>query len=253
MRKNARTWAGVLGVTLLCVSVAACEGPGKGEEKTESKAFTFSGDKLTVSATNSDVRLRTGGTGGEVRVQRTVEGDAGKDDNSQWELSGSTLNLRTECHGISISCAARYTVTLPENLAVSLTSSNGSVDSVGLTQSQEIESSNAAVKVEKASGDVSLKVRDGNTEAIGISAGLLTAETRNGRLKVVFTEPPRKVTASTDNGNVNVTLPPGEDRYQIRVDAENGRSDSSVKNSPGAERSIEVRSTNGSARIDQAD
>ncbi|MFC7469586.1 hypothetical protein ACFQVA_21780 [Actinomadura keratinilytica] len=72
-------------------------------------------------------------------------------------------------------------MTLPENLAVSLTSSNGSVDSVGLTQSQEIESSNAAVKVEKASGDVSLKVRDGNTEAIGISAGLLTAETRNGR------------------------------------------------------------------------
>ncbi|MGW2266078.1 DUF4097 family beta strand repeat-containing protein [Streptomyces sp. SCA2-2] len=86
-------------------------------------------------------------------------------------------------------------------------SNNGSVDSVGLTQSQEIESSNAAVKIEKASGDVSLKVRDGNTEAIGISAGQLTAETRNGRLKVVFTEPPRKVTASTDNGNVNVTLP----------------------------------------------
>ncbi|KIX76561.1 hypothetical protein SF12_18230 [Streptomyces sp. MBRL 601] len=144
-------------------------------------------------------------------------------------------------------------MTLPENLAVSLTSNNGSVDSVGLTQSQEIESSNAAVKIEKASGDVSLKVRDGNTEAIGISAGQLTAETRNGRLKVVFTEPPRKVTAGTENGNVNVTLPPGEDRYQIRVNAENGRSDSSVKNSPGAERSIDVRSNNGSARIDQAD
>ncbi|CAM5381162.1 hypothetical protein SDIAM26S_03073 [Streptomyces diastaticus subsp. diastaticus] len=180
MRKHARTWAGALGVTLLCVSMAACEGPGKGEERTESKTFTFSGDKLTVDAGNSDVRLRTDSTGGEVRVSRTVEGEAGKDGNSRWELTGSTLSLQTECHGISISCAARYTVTLPKDMAVSLTSSNGAVDSVGLTQSQEISSSNAAVKVENASGDVRLKVRDGNAEAIGISGGQLAAETRNG-------------------------------------------------------------------------
>ncbi|WP_436737980.1 DUF4097 family beta strand repeat-containing protein [Streptomyces sp. BBFR102] len=253
MRKHARTWGGALSAALLCVSVAACQGPGKGEEKTESKTFTFSGDKLTVDADNSDVRLRTDSTGGEVRVTRTVEGAAGKDDNSRWELSGSTLSLRTECNGISISCAARYTVTLPKDMAVSLDSSNGAVDSVGLTQSQEISSSNAAVKVENASGDVRLKVRDGNAEAIGISAGRLAAETRNGRLKVVFTEPPRKVTASTDNGNVNVTLPPGDDRYQVRVDAENGRADSSVKDTPGAERTVDVRSSNGSARVDQAD
>ncbi|PJM83030.1 hypothetical protein CH313_13775 [Streptomyces sp. TSRI0384-2] len=242
-----------MGVTLLCVSMAACEGPGKGEERTESKTFTFSGDKLTVDAGNSDVRLRTDSTGGEVRVSRTVEGEAGKDGNSRWELTGSTLSLQTECHGISISCAARYTVTLPKDMAVSLTSSNGAVDSVGLTQSQEISSSNAAVKVENASGDVRLKVRDGNAEAIGISGGQLAAETRNGRLKVVFTEPPRKVTASTDNGNVNVTLPAGGDRYQVRVDAENGRAESSVKDTPGAERTVDVRSNNGSARVDQAD
>lgn len=252
MPERAHTLAGALGVALLCFSVVACEGPGMGSEKKENKSFTYSGEKLTISAGNSDVRLRAGDSGRTVRAVRTLKGKAGEDGNATWELAGSTLRLRTECNGVSVSCAARYTITVPENLPVELRSTNGAISSVGLPQSQDITSSNATVRVEKASGTVRLHVRDGNTEATGISAGSFSADTRNGRLKVVFDKAPRKVKATTTNGNLNVTLPAGDEPYRTRVKAENGQANSSVRNTSGAERSLDVLSRNGSVRVDRA-
>ncbi|OON72934.1 DUF4097 family beta strand repeat-containing protein [Streptomyces tsukubensis] len=251
MPKNARGFSWTTGIALACVALTACGPTGESSVKKESTSYTYKGEKLTIRAGNSDVLLRSADDGDTVRVNRTLEGKAGDDDNSRWSLTGSTLSLETHCNGISTSCAARYTVTLPKNIAVHLVSSNGKVRSTGLAQEQEIESSNAPVTVEGASGKARLTVRGGNAEATGIASGEFSAETRDGRLKVVFAKPPRKVSTVTVNGNANVTLPPGSDRYRIGITAENGQANSSVTDTKGAERTVKVHSQNGNARIDR--
>ncbi|MFE7612229.1 DUF4097 family beta strand repeat-containing protein [Streptomyces celluloflavus] len=251
MPKNARGFSWTLGVALACLAFTACDPSGGTSEKQEDKSYTYSGEKLTIRAGNSDVLLRSADSGDKVRVQRTVEGKAGEDGNSQWSLSGSTLTLQTHCNGVSVSCAARYTVTIPKNISVHLVSSNGKVNSTGLAQAQEIESSNAPVTLEGAAGKVRLAVRGGNVEATGIASGEFSAETHDGRLKVVFAKPPQQVSVETENGNANVTLSADDERYRVGVTAKNGQAKSSVTNTPGAPRTVKVHSHNGNARVDR--
>ncbi|MFH8344038.1 DUF4097 family beta strand repeat-containing protein [Streptomyces sp. NPDC018045] len=223
------------------------------ESKSEKRDFEYAGKKLSIRAANSSVRLETGDNDGRVRVQRTLKGKAGDSDNSEWSLEGSTLTLRTDCHGISLSCEAAYTVTVPKGAAVDVSSTAGPVSATGLAQPLDLHVKDASAEVEKISGKLGLTVSGGNVSATGITSQEFSATTTNGRVQATFAAPPRKVTASAGNGNVNVTLPKGGETYRVTAKATNGRSHSSVPNTKGSDRSVELKSQNGSVRVDRAE
>ncbi|OKI01182.1 hypothetical protein A6A06_20365 [Streptomyces sp. CB02923] len=223
------------------------------ESKSEKRDFAYSGTKLSIRAANSSVRLKAGDSDGTVRVQRTLKGKAGDADNSEWSLEGSTLTLRTDCHGISLSCEAAYTVSVPKGAAVEVTSTAGPVSAAGLAQPLELNVKDASAEVEKISGKLGMTVSGGNATATDITSGQFSATTANGRVKATFAAAPRAVTASAGNGNVNVTLPKGGETYRVTTKATNGRAHSSVPDTKGSDRSLELKSQNGSVRVDRAE
>ncbi|WP_411143367.1 DUF4097 family beta strand repeat-containing protein [Streptomyces sp. x-80] len=238
---------------VVSLAVSSCGVAKDGESKSDEKNFDYSGKKLSIRATNSTVRLKPGDGDGKIRVARTLKGKAGDAGNSEWSLNGSTLTLRTECNGISLSCEASYTVTVPKGASVSLESTAGPVSAEGLTQPLDIRVKDASAEVENISGKLGMNVSGGNASATGIASEEFTATTSNGRVKATFEAAPRKITASAGNGNVNVTLPKGAEKYRVTTKATNGQAHSAVPNTKGSERSIELTSQNGSVRVDRAE
>ncbi|MEW1749125.1 DUF4097 family beta strand repeat-containing protein [Streptomyces angustmyceticus] len=225
------------------------------EEKStsEKRDFSYPGKKLAIRATNSSVQLQAGTGDGKVRVERTLKGKAADPGNSAWSLDGSTLTLRTECSGISLSCEGSYTVFVPKSAAVALESTAGPVRAQGLARPLELHVKDASAEVTNVSGKLGMTVSSGNASATGITSEEFSATTSNGRVKATFGAAPRTVTASAANGNVNVTLPKGGDKYRVTTKATNGQAHSSVPNSKGSDRKIELTSQNGSVRVDRAE
>lgn len=249
---RARLMTAVLGTVAASVAVSSCGMTTSEESRTEKRDFAYSGKKLSIRAANSSVRLKAGDGDGTVRVQRTLKGKAGDADNSEWSLEGSTLTLRTDCHGISLSCEAAYTVSVPKGAAVEVTSTAGPVSATGLGQPLDLHVKDASAEVEKISGKLGVTVSGGNVTATDLTSGDFSATTTNGRVKATFAAAPRKVTASAGNGNVNVTLPKGGETYRVTAKATNGQSHSAVPDTKGSDRTLDLRSQNGSVRVDRA-
>ncbi|MFJ9466532.1 DUF4097 family beta strand repeat-containing protein [Streptomyces caniferus] len=233
--------------------MSSCSTTTNEKSKSEKRDFSYSGKKLSIKSTNSSVRLKPGSGDGKIHVERTLKGKAGDSGNSEWSLDGSTLTLRTNCSGISLSCEGSYTVSVPQGAAVALESTAGPVSAQGLAQPLDIHVQDASAEVEKVSGKLGVTVSGGNASATGITSQEFSAKTSNGRVKATFGAAPRTVTASADNGNVNVTLPKGDERYRVRTKATNGQARSSVPNSTSGDRRIELESKNGSVRVDRAE
>ncbi|MFJ6788405.1 DUF4097 domain-containing protein [Streptomyces angustmyceticus] len=243
----------VLGVLALSLAVSSCDIKTDEESKTEKRDFSYAGKKLSIRATNSSVRLKVGSSDEKVHVERTLKGKAGDSGNSEWSLDGSTLTLRTDCNGISLSCEASYTVFVPKSAAVALESTAGPVSAQGLAQPLNLHVKNASAQVANVSGKLGMTVTGGNASATDITSQEFSATTSNGRVKATFGAAPRTVTASAGNGNVNVTLPKGGEEYRVTTKATNGQAHSSVPNSKGSDRKIELTSQNGSVRVDRAE
>lgn len=253
MLHRARLIPAVLGTVAVALVVSSCGMTTDEESKSEKRDFSYSGKKLSIRATNSSVRLKPGSGDGKVHVERTLKGKAGDSGNSEWSLDGSTLTLRTDCNGISLSCEGSYTVSVPKGATVALESTAGPVSAKDLAQPLDIHVKDASADVENVSGKLGMTVSGGNASATGITSQEFSATTSNGRVKATFGAAPRTVTASAGNGNVNVTLPKGGEKYRVTTKATNGQSHSSVPNTKDSDRKIELKSQNGSVRVDRAE
>ncbi|GES31746.1 hypothetical protein San01_42330 [Streptomyces angustmyceticus] len=253
MFHRARVIPAALGALAVSLAVSSCGTTADEESRSEKRDFSYAGEKLSIRATNASVRLKAGAADGTVRVERTLKGKAGDPGNSTWSLDRSTLTLRTDCRGISLSCEGSYTVFVPKGAAVALESTAGPVSAQGLAQPLDLRVEDASAAVSDVSGKLAMTVSGGNASATGITSKEFSATTSNGRVNATFGAAPRTVTASAANGNVNVTLPKGDDAYRVATKATNGQAHSSVPNSTGSDRKIELTSQNGSVRVDRAE
>lgn len=206
---------------------------------------------------------------GDVTVRASDGGDVGVDRIAHAGLTSPTFHaeegadrlvVRHECEGatwIPGRCSGELAVTLPADTVLVVRTSNGDVVAAGVAGGAELRSSNGDVEatgtgrldagtsngdltLDRVAGDVVARSSNGDIEVTGVEGGL-DADTSNGRVDVSGVT--GDVRAVSSNGDVTV-VGDGEP-VRLTIETSNGEQTTEGPTDPEADRTVEVRSSNG--------
>lgn len=247
-----RTWlvlGSVAAVAMLTFGVASAIGLVAREDRTVRHEFDARDlDVVEVSVESGDVRV-VGDADTVVRVViRIREGLGGIDEVAR--VDGERLVLSSACPAFwSTFCEARYEVHVPSTMKVVARSENGDAVVSAVDAGSTIVSENGDVTGERLGGQVTMTTENGNALATEFGGDLLDVESRNGDVEVDAARPPSSVTARSDNGDVAVRIPRGDELYAVSATTDNGEATTPVRTDPGAERRIIAESDNGDVTV----
>jgi len=219
------------------------------EDRVISREFDAGGiDVVEVSSDAGDVRV-FGDAESTVRVTiRLREGLVGVDREARVE--GRRLVLRSDCPDLLATfCDARYEVHVPPDVEVVARSEQGDASVSGVDGGAVVESTNGDVGGDRLGGDVRLSTRNGDVQGTALDAATLQADSRNGDVDVDLAQPPSRLTAGSNNGNVVVRLPNGSEMYAVDATTDNGELSTAVRTDPEGRRRIVARSDNGDVSV----
>jgi hypothetical protein len=232
------------GAALALALIAGC-GQGAEPGEPEEKTYDEVPELLIVEVDNASLQIVPDDTA-QVRVVRTATGDAGGD----WELTGDTLSLETEC-GLVSNCQVQYQVFIPADTALSVETDNGDVTLSGFGAPVEATSDNGTLDLSDLTGPLALTSANGDMNLTGIGSPTLSAATDNGSIDAVFTEAPTEVEVSTNNGDARVELPGGP--YAVFETSQNGEVLSDLPTDPSSGSTVTARTDNGTIALVPAD
>jgi hypothetical protein len=184
-------------------------------------------ERLVLSVPRGgDIRVRNGSG---IRVVRETSKRAGVQIHAQRTLAGGTLTIRDSCGGNgflgSSSCSADYSLTVPEGVALVLSTVSGDVTLDDIVQ---------AAQVRTVSGDVDASGCLSRMDAHSVS-GDVSVETRCA---------PARLFVETNSGDVGLDVPAG--RYDLTTSSDSGDVGvSGVVSAPGSERIVRVTTSSG--------
>jgi hypothetical protein len=226
----------VVGVILLIPAVT-----NLGEE---TSTETFQGvTELVFDLENSPVSLIGGGTDTEVEMSVTT---GLFDEEVTVEQNGGTLRLEQRCPlFIGWGCRAFFSVTLPSDVEVSGSTSNGTITAESLAEPISLTTSNGAINIVDLSGPAVFRTSNGDILATGLTSREVESSTSNGRVHLEFGAPPGSVRVSSSNGAIEVILPRDAPAYAVETSTSNGRVATDVRTDPVASDSIVAETSNG--------
>ncbi|MFD6176567.1 MULTISPECIES: DUF4097 family beta strand repeat-containing protein [unclassified Isoptericola] len=252
----------VLGVVvgLLAVAWGALFLVDRAVASTTTQHETYAAVGTVELVADGDVTVKAA-DGGDVEVDRIARRGLTSPTYRADERS-DRLVLTHECQSwqwVPGWCAGELAVTLPADTAVvvrtsngdvlaagvagdvELRSSNGDVETTGTGARVDADTSNGDVTVDRATGgDVVATSSNGSIEVTGVD-GNLEAVTSNGRVEVSGVT--GDVRAESSNGDVTV-VGDGEP-VRLTIDTSNGEQTTEGPTDPDADRTVEVRSSNG--------
>jgi hypothetical protein len=232
---------------VLGAAALACGGPAAAPAEAH---VVPEGGRLLVT-TQGGVRLVGAGTA-------TVRVDEGT--GARWHVDGGTRTLDLPCGedtgenlrgDVDADCARMPVVRVPHGTAVTVLARNAGVEVTGVRGALRLSTVNGDVVVQDA-GDAHglqrLVTRNGSVRATGVAARRLYAETVNGDVDLRTETSPVRLSGTTRNGSVRVTLPAGPPPYAARVSAVNGRTANELPGAPpDADHRLTLRTVNGDA------
>lgn len=224
-------WLGVLGV--VTVVVAASTSLATSIARTDAASTTTQDPDVRVLEVEVDagtIEVLRGGT--EVEVVREVSGSWRLPATSS-ERVGDRLVLTGSCSRnlLQNRCRTSYTVRVPDDVELVLTSSAGQV---------QVEGGTAPVTATTSAGRVTMT---------DLSSAVVSAGSSAGQVWLVFTTPPEQVEASTSTGAVEVVVPDDGTTYDVQASSSVGASTVSVPTEPGASRRIVARTSVGAVEV----
>lgn len=198
----------VAGITVVAsgLLVSACDWGDFADEKfTDHESLTQSISEVRFSNDSGDVKITVGD---QLEVRRTVGYNETKPGKT-YRVDGGALVLE-ECK--ERDCWVSYDVTVPEGTKVSGHLDSGNVEVTGAA-SVNVAAESGDVTVRDVAGEVNASAQSGNVSLSGIG-GAVVAGAESGNVTVGVTTPVA-VTATTQSGNVDVTVP--DDEYQVDI------------------------------------
>lgn len=166
------------------------------------------------------------------------------------EVDGETLVLRGNCPGMPVWCEVAYTVMVPRRTAVTADVDDGRLTLRDLDGPVSVDGDNGTIELFRLGGDVRVQDDNGRIEGVGLRSGTVDADTDNGRISLAFATAPTFVTATSNNGRIEVVVPDTEgDAYRVDARTDNGSVDTAVRTDPVSDRSITVHSDNGHVAV----
>jgi len=147
-----------------------------------------------------------------VEAKITVYGPTVEDAEANLELveimadeNGRSGDL-TVTYPPGVSGTTSLTITLPRELALKLSSSNGAIDVTGVVGGVNAKSSNGAIRIVEASGDITVDSSNGGVAVGGQDLSNLSIKTSNGAIGLSGSLVPGDHNVSTNNGAVEVVI-----------------------------------------------
>ena len=247
MRRSA--WVAIGLVTIALGLILLLPFLGNLDEETGTQTFDGVTD-LVFDLENSPVNIIGGANGTVVEMSVTTGLFAG---DVTVEQSGGTLRLEQRCPlFIGWGCRAFFAVTLPSDVVVSGSTSNGAITAESLDEPISVTTSNGTINVVDLSAPVALRTSNGAILALGLTAPEVEASTSNGRVQLEFAAAPDSVRATSSNGAIIVTLPEESPDYAVSTSTSNGRVSTEVRTDPAAPASIDVETSNGDITVKYA-
>jgi hypothetical protein len=141
------------------------------------------------------------------------------------------LTLTASCPG-QLECSVHYSLAVPPDVAVRVSSGFGDINATNLTSATSIQLGTTA----------------GDIHATGLDAPTVKLSTGVGGVTAALTRPPRSLTAKTVAGPLRLTVP--DTTYAVHADAGVGHvSDQRLHVDPAAPRTIDATSSLGDITI----
>ena len=220
------------------------------EERTE--RFTVPAEQLTRLLVDNDIGSVTiTGTDTEVISVEAAISDGLRDTGFRHEVVDSTLEVHGSCPALGgMWCRVRLSIEVPRGLDVAVNADNDRVDVSNLDGSVVIDSDNGAVELVDVSGPIEVAGNNGRIVGTELSSTRVDVATDNGRIELLFTDPPDVVIASGDNGSIDIVVPQVEGGYHVTVDTDNGDDDlTAVTNNSDSPRTITAETDNGDVTV----
>jgi hypothetical protein len=214
---------------------------------TEIKVTGGSGDVAIRTAARTDTAIN--------RVVRYRGGEPGR----TYRIEGSVLTVETRCGG---DCGVTYDIEAPAGVKVTGALQSGDIRLTGVG-AVDVQVTSGDVTVDNATGPVTVRTTSGDVVASAVTgaatltatsgdiearalSGPATARTTSGTIDLHLVKA-AAVQARANNGDVQVTVPPG--RYQVRVDTDNGDQNVTVANDAAAPTLLDVATDNGDVTV----
>jgi hypothetical protein len=188
---------GVVALTLVVWWVASRE------TRVASYSVRGSLNGVTLDLAEADADIVGGAVGG-VGVRRTDRFAFGHRAVASRAVSGGVLRISSRCpESVMGTCSARYRLTVPDNVPVTIRTGSGNVS---------ISRFRGSARIDTTAGDI----------AVGAFCGFaLQARAETGDVRAEAACPLDRMELRSASGNVNVTVPPG--RYRVDADSDSGR------------------------------
>ena len=219
------------------------------EERVETEQFSAAGlTTLAVDGATGSITITAADTD-HVSVRADISDGLRKTGESR-RVDGDTLRLHSACPNIGSEwCHVNWEVTMPAAMAVVIDNGDGHVTVSGTTAAVEIRNDNGTVELVDLSGPLNVSTDNGRVTAEQLSSATVTASTDNGRVSLAFANAPTTVAVTTDNGRADVVVPADGAKYRVDTHNDNGSNDVTVPKGATSQRSITVRTDNGSIDV----
>lgn len=215
-----------------CAAALVLSGTIDSKHQSVGIAETRKVTRVVVEDSNGSVHVNGDPTRSGVSgtVELTWHGSGKAPLGLEQDFADGVLTLKRVCLRGGCGGGADITLSVPPDIAVQTTTSNGSIEVYDVT------------------GDVDLSTSNASITAGRLGDGKATLRTSNGPVEAGFTGAPALITISTSNAPVTVTLD-GKTPYYDYVTADNGKID--LRNNPDryATHEVHVDTSNGDATV----
>lgn len=142
-------------------------------------------------------------------------------------------------------CSVDLVVRVPAGSDLEVQGQDGDVRIRGVDGSLVVATDQGDVDVDGAGASLGIDVADGDVRASGL-VGAAEVTTDDGGVVLTFAAAPPTVAVASGNGDVELIVPDGPETYRVDASTGNGEVDTRVRTDPTSERSITLRSGDGS-------
>jgi Putative adhesin len=218
------------------------------EEHTQRSTFS-SDDVAALQVSNESGSVTITATPGDTVTVVAEVSDGWQTTDMSMQVVDGVLELNTDCPAfVSPWCNVDYTVSIPADRPVTVDGS-GIVRVRGMSAPIDIDSDDGRLELDDISGDIRVSNDDGRIVGRRLTASSVDARNTNGRIELSFLEPPQSVSASTENGSIEVVVPDSEVLYRVEMDTGNGGTDNLVRTDPNSDHVIDLSTDNGSITV----
>lgn len=165
-------------------------------------------------------------------------------------LIGDRLVLDSGCPTLLTSlCNVSYTLRVPADVAIVVTSSGGGVRVSDLTGPVDISSSGGGIRATRTSGPLRLRSSGGGITGEALASVDVDASSSGGGVRLAFASAPSAVVVDSSGGGVTVELPNTPETYRLEATSSGGGVSTSVRSDPASTRVIDVHSSGGGVTV----